>query len=156
MLMELPQFSPLVQAVSEMCGLVFCSLFWVTTVYTSPAPVPLARESTSMCGLKMKAFRSEMLVTAPIGQHAPVGPSVPFGQAVVSESVAAVVRTIPIPWSRVLVPNIVSAMKKMSRLESTTTVGVPVPSEMKPSTGLLMPGSPPSKSAAQFVLDRCT
>src|SRR5580693_7517425 len=78
---EAPQLSPLVHAVSEIWKVLLSEFLCVTTVYTSPAPIPLVRGSTAMCGLSGKAFNPEMLVTATVVKQGAVPNSVPLGQA---------------------------------------------------------------------------
>src|SRR5579862_1654353 len=81
MAIEFPQLSPLLQAVSETWKVLLSEFLCVTTVYKSPAPIPLVRGSTAMCGLSRKAFSPEMFVTATVVKHEAVPNSVPFGQA---------------------------------------------------------------------------
>src|ERR1700689_4817400 len=96
-----------------------------------------------------------MLETDPVVKH-PADPAVcvPLGQFVAFSKLAEVALMIPTPLRSGSEANLRSAMKNPSCAGSATTMGVPR-GKNKP-IAFEMPGNPPSRSAAQFSVERCT
>src|SRR5580692_10136287 len=95
-----------------------------------------------------------MLKTDPVVKH-PADPvvCVPAGQLVGFSKLAAVALTIPTPLRSGSELTLRSAMKNASCAGSATAMGVPTGANTLPLA--LMLGKPPSRSAAQFSVERC-
>src|SRR5215831_21121441 len=108
-----------------------------------------------MWGLNWNEFKDAILNTAAeLKQPAEPFVCVPLGHKVEFNKPNAFARTTPTPESSVPKPNRKSTMKKALRTGSAIAIGVPKGANW--STMLLMKGKPPSRSALQFALERCT